>query len=59
PKHLNWDLYNTRIVPSNHFDVLKDDFDCWIIIAVLLALALASYITQKLAARKELNMAWE
>ena len=40
------------------FDTLKDDFDHWLIVAVLTALAVASVASKRLAQRKALHHAW-
>jgi len=52
------DLYCTRIAPSKGFDLLKDDFDYYVISGVLAALVAAAYATRKLAQRKNLKAAW-
>jgi len=41
------------------FDVLKEDFDHWLIAGVVSLMLLASFITQKLAARKALSKQWK
>ncbi|XP_052082314.1 ER membrane protein complex subunit 1-like isoform X2 [Mytilus californianus] len=53
------DLFFTRVQPSKMFDVLKEDFDFYLISLVMLAMILVTLITQKLAARKALNKAWK
>ncbi|XP_028044112.1 ER membrane protein complex subunit 1 isoform X1 [Bombyx mandarina] len=53
------DLFYTRIAPSKTFDLLKDDFDYYLISVVLAALVLATYSTKYFAARKMLKMAWK
>lgn len=53
------DLFYTRVTPSKTFDILKDDFDHFLISAVLLALLVLSYTTKRLAARKSLRAAWK
>jgi hypothetical protein len=53
------DLFYTRVSPSKTFDLLKEDFDHFLITAVLLGLTLTSYITKKLASRKALKQAWK
>ncbi|GAB6018573.1 hypothetical protein CHUAL_000265 [Chamberlinius hualienensis] len=53
------DLFYTRVTPSRTFDVLKDDFDHWIIVMALTGLLVASYITKKFAAKKALKQAWK
>ncbi|XP_014285151.1 ER membrane protein complex subunit 1 isoform X2 [Halyomorpha halys] len=53
------DLFYTRVAPSKTFDVLKDDFEYWLITAVLTGLISAAYITKKLASHKALKQAWK
>ncbi|KAG8228186.1 hypothetical protein J437_LFUL008624 [Ladona fulva] len=53
------DLFYTRVAPSKTFDLLKEDFDHFLITAVLLGLTVASYLTRKLSARKALKQAWK
>ncbi|KAL3860995.1 hypothetical protein ACJMK2_007088 [Sinanodonta woodiana] len=53
------DIFHTRVEPSKMFDVLKEDFEHWIIASVLAIMFLLSFVTQKLAARKALNRAWK
>ena len=53
------DLFYTRMFPSKMFDVLKDDFDHYLIGGAVLALAVAALITRKLAQKKALKQAWK
>ncbi|KAK4877332.1 hypothetical protein RN001_009838 [Aquatica leii] len=53
------DLFYTRVTPSKTFDLLKEDFDHWLIAFVLIGLTAASYITKRLASRKALKQAWK
>ncbi|XP_063704257.1 ER membrane protein complex subunit 1 [Culicoides brevitarsis] len=53
------DLFVTRVAPSKTFDLLKEDFDYFLITAVLTALIVASYITKQLASRKLIKQAWK
>ncbi|XP_046917685.2 ER membrane protein complex subunit 1 isoform X2 [Dermatophagoides farinae] len=53
------DIYYTRVTPSKTFDILKDDFDHLLIMAVLLLLIIMSYLVKYLAAKKSLNAAWK
>lgn len=53
------DLFVTRVAPSKTFDLLKEDFDYFLISAVLTALIVASYITKQLASRKIIKQAWK
>ena len=53
------DLFYTRVTPSKTFDILKEDFEYWLIVVVLLLLLLFSYLSKVLSARKTLNNAWK
>nr|XP_049693308.1 ER membrane protein complex subunit 1 isoform X1 [Helicoverpa armigera] len=53
------DLFYTRVAPSKTFDVLKDDFDYYLITIVLAGLILATYSTKYFASRKMLKLAWK
>ncbi len=53
------DHYCTRVTPSKGFDLLKEDFDYYIISAVLLALVFAAFATRRLSQRKALKQAWK
>ncbi|XP_011504565.1 PREDICTED: ER membrane protein complex subunit 1 [Ceratosolen solmsi marchali] len=53
------DLFYTRVAPSKTFDVLKEDFDYYLIVIVLAALVISSYITKKLASQKLQKQAWK
>lgn len=53
------DLFYTRVTPSKTFDMLKEDFDHWLIVMVLVGLIVSSYITKQLASRKALKQAWK
>ncbi|XP_034941142.1 ER membrane protein complex subunit 1 isoform X2 [Chelonus insularis] len=53
------DIFYTRVAPSKTFDVLKEDFDYYLIVIVLTALMIASYITKKLASQKAQKQAWK
>ncbi|KAL0117773.1 hypothetical protein PUN28_008875 [Cardiocondyla obscurior] len=53
------DLFYTRVAPSKTFDVLKEDFDYYLIVIVLAALLISSYITKKLASQKAQKQAWK
>ncbi|KAE8738070.1 hypothetical protein FOCC_FOCC016445 [Frankliniella occidentalis] len=53
------DLFYTRVAPSKTFDLLKEDFDPFLISMVLVGLGLASYTTKRLASRKALKQAWK
>lgn len=53
------DLFYTRVAPSKTFDVLKEDFDYYLIVIVLAALLISSYVTKKLASQKVQKQAWK
>lgn len=53
------DLFVTRVAPSRTFDLLKEDFDYFLITVVLLGLIIASYITKHLASKKIIKQAWK
>lgn len=52
------DIFFTRTQPSKMFDVLKDDFDYLLIVAVVSGMFLAAIVTRKWAQIKKLNRAW-
>lgn len=52
------DLFVTRVAPSKTFDLLKEDFDYFLITIVLVILTGGSFITKHLASRKLLKQAW-
>lgn len=53
------DIFVTRVAPSRTFDLLKEDFDYFLITVVLLVLIIASYITKHLASKKIIKQAWK
>ena len=53
------DLYCSRVNPSKGFDLLKDDFDHYVIASVLVGLTAAAYVTRKLSQRKMTYSAWK
>lgn len=53
------DLFVTRVSPSKTFDLLKEDFDYFLISTVLVGLITASYIVKHLAAKKTIKQAWK
>lgn len=53
------DLFYTRVAPSKTFDVLKEDFDYYLIVIVLAGLVISSYVTKKLASQKAQKQAWK
>jgi hypothetical protein len=56
---LGLDMFYTRLTPSGTFDILKDDFDHWLIAAVLVALIVASFATKRYARHRDLKQAWK
>ncbi|CAH8507627.1 unnamed protein product [Dicrocoelium dendriticum] len=52
------DLFFTRIAPSLTYDLLKEDFDYTAIATVTLGMIIASFVTQRLAARRVMLRAW-
>ncbi|KAG5679078.1 hypothetical protein PVAND_008673 [Polypedilum vanderplanki] len=53
------DLFVTRVSPSKTFDLLKEDFDYFLISTVLIGLITASYVVKHLAAKKTIKQAWK
>jgi len=53
------DLFYTRVTPSKTFDILKEDFEYWLIALVLFLLVLFSYLSKVLCQKKTLNNAWK
>ncbi|XP_059616170.1 ER membrane protein complex subunit 1 isoform X2 [Phlebotomus argentipes] len=53
------DMFVTRVAPSKTFDLLKEDFDYFLISIVLLGLTVASYVVKHLASRKAVKQAWK
>lgn len=53
------DLFYTRVAPSKTFDVLKEDFDYFLVMIVLAALVISLYVTKKLASQKAQKQAWK
>ncbi|XP_055697417.1 ER membrane protein complex subunit 1 isoform X2 [Phlebotomus papatasi] len=53
------DMFVTRVAPSKTFDLLKEDFDYFLISIVLLGLTVASYVVKHLASRKAIKQAWK
>ncbi|CAL4117664.1 unnamed protein product [Meganyctiphanes norvegica] len=53
------DVFYTRVFPSKMFDMLKDDFDHYLIVGALLALLTGALVARRMAQRKALNQAWK
>ncbi|CAB4061283.1 EMC1 [Lepeophtheirus salmonis] len=53
------DLYCTQVHPSKGFDLLKDDFDYYVIASVLMGLVIAAYATKKVGAEQECEASME
>uniref|UniRef100_A0AAG5CQR0 ER membrane protein complex subunit 1 n=1 Tax=Anopheles atroparvus TaxID=41427 RepID=A0AAG5CQR0_ANOAO len=53
------DLFVTRVSPSKTFDLLKEDFDYFLITVVLIALTTTSVVVRQLASKKIIKQAWK
>lgn len=53
------DFFVTRVAPSKTYDLLKEDFDYFLISSVLLGLTVASFIVKQMSAKKTLKQAWK
>ncbi|KAL7057175.1 hypothetical protein AAHC03_019459 [Spirometra sp. Aus1] len=53
------DIFFTRVAPSKTYDLLRDDFDHWFIAMITAGMLVGSFVASRLAARKELNKAWQ
>lgn len=53
------DIFVTRVSPSKTFDLLKEDFDYFMITAVLVLLTSTSYIVKHFASKKVIKQAWK
>uniref|UniRef100_A0A2M3Z3W4 ER membrane protein complex subunit 1 n=1 Tax=Anopheles braziliensis TaxID=58242 RepID=A0A2M3Z3W4_9DIPT len=53
------DLFVTRVSPSKTFDLLKEDFDYFLITIVLTALTTTSFVVKQLASKKIVKQAWK
>jgi len=53
------DLFVSRVSPSKTFDLLKEDFDYFLISVVLIVLTSSSFFVKYLSARKALKQAWK
>lgn len=53
------DLFVTRVSPSKTFDLLKEDFDYFLITVVLIGLTTGSFVVKHLSSRKALKQAWK
>uniref|UniRef100_A0A1Q3FAM0 ER membrane protein complex subunit 1 n=1 Tax=Culex tarsalis TaxID=7177 RepID=A0A1Q3FAM0_CULTA len=53
------DLFVTRVAPSKTFDLLKEDFDYFMITTVLVLLTSVSYVVKHFASRKAIKQAWK
>ncbi|XP_058118771.1 ER membrane protein complex subunit 1 [Anopheles coustani] len=53
------DLFVTRVSPSKTFDLLKEDFDYFLITVVLLVLTTTSCVVKQLASKKIIKQAWK
>ncbi|XP_052901465.1 ER membrane protein complex subunit 1 [Anopheles moucheti] len=53
------DLFVTRVSPSKTFDLLKEDFDYFLITVVLVVLTTTSFVVKQLASKKLIKQAWK
>lgn len=53
------DIFVTRVAPSKTFDLLKEDFDYFLITVVLVMLTSTSYIVKHFASKKVIKQAWK
>ncbi|XP_055587315.1 ER membrane protein complex subunit 1 isoform X2 [Uranotaenia lowii] len=53
------DIFVTRVAPSKTFDLLKEDFDYFLITVVLTLLTSTSYIVKHFASKKAIKQAWK
>ncbi|XP_058467728.1 ER membrane protein complex subunit 1 isoform X2 [Malaya genurostris] len=53
------DVFVTRVAPSKTFDLLKEDFDYFLITVVLVLLTSTSYIVKLFASKKAIKQAWK
>lgn len=47
------------MAPSKTYDLLKEDFDYFLITTVLLGLTVASFVVKHMSAKKTLKLAWK
>ncbi|XP_062535416.1 ER membrane protein complex subunit 1 isoform X2 [Armigeres subalbatus] len=53
------DIFVTRVAPSKTFDLLKEDFDYFLISVVLILLTTTSYVVKVFASKKAIKQAWK
>lgn len=53
------DIFVTRVAPSKTFDLLKEDFDYFMITTVLVLLTSVSYVVKHFASKKAIKQAWK
>jgi hypothetical protein len=53
------DLYLTRVAPAREFDRLNEDFNYVALLGSIVVLVVASWGTQWMIKRRELNRAWK
>ncbi|XP_019562348.3 ER membrane protein complex subunit 1 isoform X2 [Aedes albopictus] len=53
------DIFVTRVAPSKTFDLLKEDFDYFLITVVLILLTSTSYVVKIFASKKVIKQAWK
>ena len=52
------DLYFTRVMPSKQFDILAVDFDYTLVSAVVIVMAIVTYVLARLAKRMTVSAQW-
>lgn len=52
------DLFYTRVFPSRTFDMLREDFDFFFIVTLMVGLVLGTLVSKKLASSSVLKKAW-
>ncbi len=53
------DIFFTRVFPSKTFDMLREDFDYFFIITLMLGLIFGTFLSKKLASSSNLKKAWK
>ena len=53
------DIFFTRVFPSKTFDMLREDFDYFFIITLMIGLLLGTLVSKKLASSSNLSKAWK
>ncbi|XP_072949893.1 ER membrane protein complex subunit 1 isoform X2 [Epargyreus clarus] len=53
------DMFYTRVAPSKTFDLLKDDFEYYLIVIVLFGFLVSTFTTKVIASWKNAKLAWK